>query len=244
MKKFLISFGIVAAIVVSGWMLAYPTYSYHYRLTVEINTPDGVKFGSSVIEVTTHQYPRWITLGANSENTDITGEAVFVDLGDGRNVVMTMPSSRLAATAILNTCYSKCGYRAEWSKKLSEMLGAQADAVLGTIPMMLTFENTADPHSAKVLYKTSFYSERIKYQNGTAAGPPQSRIDVDRFAELFGEEYSLKRVWVRLTDAPITHDIENWLPWLDKTYRYVKVDAAKAGSDRDLALPKLLFIED
>jgi hypothetical protein len=40
-----------------AYTIAYPTFSYRYRITIEVETSEGTKTGSSVLETTTIQYP-------------------------------------------------------------------------------------------------------------------------------------------------------------------------------------------
>jgi hypothetical protein len=74
---------LIIALLVSGYLMMWPSYTYKYRMTVEVSTPEGIKTGSSVIEVTTHQWPKFlsgITAGNTTESSAV-GEAPFVDLG-------------------------------------------------------------------------------------------------------------------------------------------------------------------
>ena len=66
-----------------------PTVTYGYRLTVEVETRQGLRSGSSVIETTTRDTTRAVlsTPEARMVSSKVRGEAVFVDLGEGRNVV-------------------------------------------------------------------------------------------------------------------------------------------------------------
>lgn len=73
------------------WAQQYPAYTLRYRLTAEVETPDGVKSGSSVIEVT-YSWPGRL-LDPDSVQWRITGEGVLVDLGDGRNLIVTLTRS-------------------------------------------------------------------------------------------------------------------------------------------------------
>jgi hypothetical protein len=75
----------VAAIAVMYglYSLFYPTTSYRFKLTLNVNTPQGLKAGSSVMEVRTRRYPAWTTLGESTSESRLTGEAIFVDLGAG-----------------------------------------------------------------------------------------------------------------------------------------------------------------
>lgn len=62
--------------------------TYHFRLTIEVDTPDGVRRGSSVLAVTYGRGPRWAQgIGGGSAYARLRGEAVFVELADGRGVV-------------------------------------------------------------------------------------------------------------------------------------------------------------
>lgn len=46
--------GKIAAVLAALWFafeLAFPNHTHRYRLAIEVNTPDGLRSGSSVIEV-------------------------------------------------------------------------------------------------------------------------------------------------------------------------------------------------
>jgi hypothetical protein len=51
------------AVLIGGaiavWKSNYPSYSYRYRLTVEVEAADKVHSGTSVIEVTIAKQPHW-----------------------------------------------------------------------------------------------------------------------------------------------------------------------------------------
>jgi hypothetical protein len=65
-------------------------YPFRYRVTVEVDTPDGVKSGSSVVEALYFRQMIFQQLVGPRFPTNFTGEATFVDLGGGRNVVLTV----------------------------------------------------------------------------------------------------------------------------------------------------------
>lgn len=63
-----------------GFNAMYPSATIRYRLTLAVNTPEGIKTGSGVIEVTYAKAVR--LLGSSAEiTTGVKGEAVVVDLG-------------------------------------------------------------------------------------------------------------------------------------------------------------------
>jgi hypothetical protein len=78
--------GIVSAIVAALavlWLTAYPVLVYRVRITVNVDTPQGIKCGSSVSEIHSRRYPPWTELSSApiAQAMSIRGEAVFVDMG-------------------------------------------------------------------------------------------------------------------------------------------------------------------
>ena len=64
------------------WALAYPTSNHRFRLTVNVETPQGLKSGSSVMETVVIRQPGWFGLrNGTISHAELNGEAVFVDLG-------------------------------------------------------------------------------------------------------------------------------------------------------------------
>jgi hypothetical protein len=68
---------------------AYPIFSYRYRLSISIDTPEGPKSGSSIIEVRIGFFPE---IGGRDHIKKVYGEAVYIDLGHGQNVVALLAS--------------------------------------------------------------------------------------------------------------------------------------------------------
>jgi hypothetical protein len=88
MRKLGIIAAVVAALVVGlavAYRLEYPTYSHRYRLTIEVETPQGLRSASSVIEAQMTKIP--VLLSGGGARPSFAGDAPFVDLGGGKNVV-------------------------------------------------------------------------------------------------------------------------------------------------------------
>jgi antitoxin component of MazEF toxin-antitoxin module len=82
----------VAVVWALGWgyfQINYPTCTFRYKLTAEVMTPEGVKSGSSVVEVSYHTGPRILT-DPNTRLDTVQGEAVYVDIGQGKNLFITL----------------------------------------------------------------------------------------------------------------------------------------------------------
>jgi hypothetical protein len=86
------------ALIVGFYQFNYPTCMFRYKLTAEVMTPDGLKTGSSVIEVrysSGHPLPNPGRWRADS----LSGEAVYVDLGGGKNLFVLLGADRWERTA-------------------------------------------------------------------------------------------------------------------------------------------------
>jgi hypothetical protein len=71
----------------AGYFILFPDHTSRFRLTIEVETPDGIKSGSSVIETTFWESAGWGPIEARGVRAEARGEAVFVDLGHGSFVV-------------------------------------------------------------------------------------------------------------------------------------------------------------
>lgn len=184
----------VILLAVAYYWFVFSVFSHRYRLTIEVETPSGLKTGSSVIE------PRARTqspgLSGRSVVPSVSGDAVFVDLGNGKNVVGLMaggPEGRdvgapvrlaMEAFGVRNCRKSMCDWR-----QMQSMSGRR-DLPLGLVPTLVTFGDVDDPKTARI-------------------------IRPDEFEKVYGPGYHFKRAWIEMTDDPITRNIYTRLPWLD-----------------------------
>ena len=222
---------IVGSVV--AWQLATPTYTYRYRLTVEVNTPEGVKSGSSVIQVSTTKIPRWLRGLFGTEDVEVKGEAVFVDLGNGKNVIAPLTNSfeTLAPKVLLAEQLTAHESRPEMAKKLMRAQPSETLIPQKYTPILITFLNLSSPDSAQVIYAVT----------------DDKKMDQDRFLAVFGSGYSFSNVRLALTSAPITYKIIDKLPWWDlptrpavKAWEKINYAAGLSGSIE----PERLFIKD
>lgn len=189
---------------------------YRYRLTVEVETPEGLKTGSSVIEV------RTMIAGRNSIPTPgaigrrARGEAVTVELGahgtlfailrseenrgDWASGVMfgfapDLPLTRDKDGKFDSSAHTKARFMAMLENRdLIEVPGQRVSGSRKTKegvarPMLVRFADIADPTSVE-------------------------RVDPDDMAALFGQGVKLRRITVQLTDDPVTTGIGKKLSWL------------------------------
>lgn len=173
------------------------TETFRYRLTAEVDTPTGLKSGSSVIEVELSENDsQLLPIEARGVRATLRGEAVAVDLPDGQ-VLFTLLRSEISSDAAKWFAHETIdtpevdGHiwgvaRARWMKDNK----ASGEMQRGDyFPMLVAFGDPNDPASIQ-------------------------RVDPDDLAASFGEGVTLSRITVQLTDDPLTIGIEDRLGWL------------------------------
>jgi hypothetical protein len=159
---------IAAFVGIVGYRLAYPALVYRFRITVNVETPQGLKTGLSVLEVRHRSYPAWTTLDNNTGETTLTGEAVFVDLGsnpDGRplNVVALLARGQRVEDVdfylVPGVAFAPHGKHFGTPREVSELpVGTRAELQGNLIPTLVSFSNPSDPNTARVVSPDDFRS--------------------------------------------------------------------------------------
>jgi hypothetical protein len=207
-------------VMLSGCGSALP--DYRYRLTVEVETPEGLKTGSSVIEVSTSTTSSTSIPSPGAVRHRLNGEAVTIDLGQHGTLFALLRSDvevdwptnllfRLAPQVRVNDENGKYDSDASFRARYEAMLQNRRPIVLPknfnnisvlrdmpARPMLVRFRDINDPTTVE-------------------------RVDPDALAASFGEGVKLRRVTVQLTDDPVTKGIEKRLKWLD-SYRKTNFD--------------------
>jgi len=135
------------AVLVIGDQIRINRPGHKYRLTVEVQTPEGVKSASGVMAV----YPdRSYSRGGH---TLTRGDAVLVDLGGGKNLLALLAhidnnSVDLdGMNYVALRAYNAAGRKASFNE-MSRMTGAVP--VKGTlVPVLVTFTDLNDPGTAR-----------------------------------------------------------------------------------------------
>jgi hypothetical protein len=202
----------------SGASKRYP--DYRYRLTVEVDTPEGLKSGSSVIEVSTSKSGASSIPSPNTISTRIRGEAVAVDMGERGTLFALLRSEESV----------------DWAA--GPLLTIVPDVPYKDIEDILEKENRDPSFDIRMnkLYKLSGQYELPRHYSNAQRRPKPSdpptaypmmvtfkdmanpksvtKIDPDNLAEFFGEGVKLTRITVERTDEDVTDTIEHKLAWL------------------------------
>jgi hypothetical protein len=174
---------------------------HKYRLTVEVETPQGRKSASSVLAV----HPdRGYSRGGH---TRTVGDAVFVDLGGGKNLVALLAhlDGKLDLDGInylALRAYTAAGGRRVSFNEMSRLTGPVAvkDAL---IPVLVSFADPANPGSARLVLPDDLPAV---LGNGYRLGEISAEVVPNGFWPLdFGGALG----------EPVTRGIAAKLPWLN-----------------------------
>lgn len=133
------------------YTVKFPTYSHRFRLTLEVEVDGKVKSGSSVIEAV--GWRTWAPGRGALFYDSADGNAVFVDLGDGRALVAILMCGPYAKT----DCMPKLALHAfgfkggpiDW-RKMERQTGT-VDLPIADFPTLITFRRPTDVTSARVV---------------------------------------------------------------------------------------------
>lgn len=171
---------VVAALLINYW---HDSKSVRYRLTYYVEVDGQIRSGSGVVEV----------------GSQVTGEAILVDLGEGRYLFSLLGGRRiqLSSWATHRTSPDKliwlafdCG---GWGSELYRCLNSTRPSVdlrFELLPALATFGNINDPNTIML-------------------------VDPNDLEVHFGPEIMLKRATIEITSDPVTQGrIEKILTWL------------------------------
>jgi len=176
----------------------YPPY--RYRLTAEVQTPEGLKTGTGVIEVQWNTAGRWLGTQGGA-GFRVRGEAVPVDLPRGQTLFVLLRSkSDIDWAAYTHQIVAgeppggPINERADrWSRYFQKVLADRKIHELRGYPILVRFENVRDLTSVK-------------------------EVDPESLEDTFGPGVKMLRLSVQITTEPVSSGIKQRLPWL-QTHR-------------------------
>lgn len=183
---------LVLGVVVYSW-----PETHRYRMTVEVETPQGVRSGSSVVEVKEWREIR-IFPDQHLAGGSLRGEAVAVDLPDGQTLYALLRGERSGFGDLLRAALGPFDSPAQKVGSPPKALPRRApvgggDTMIPTLPMLVRFRDPTIPASVE-------------------------RVDPDNLAASFGAGIRLRRITMQSTEDPVTKGILNKLFWLPCYY--------------------------
>lgn len=209
----------------------FPTNSWRYKMTVSVETPEGIKTGSAVREVSVTDNPK-IT-PETIPHIEIKGEAVVVDLGK-RGVLFAIMKNSLGPDYTHHVVYKTIGGSTspEGIRYLQNATGKKAVLEPEDYPVLVMFKDINDPKTVTPVLEL-----------GNNPKPPFSQImKADHFEELFGTGVKLKEIAIEMTDEKVTWGVEKYLP---ETFSNIVVDGWRQLSlDERRRLSDLLYFKN
>jgi hypothetical protein len=187
---------------------------HKYRLTVEVDTPEGVKSASGVMSV----HPdRGYNRGGH---TRTRGDAVLVDLGGAKNLLALLAhldkSIDFDGMNYLALRAYKAGGRDVAFNEMSKMTGS-APVTGALIPVLLTFTDLRDPSTARMVPPDDLETALGKgfHLHGVSVAVVPNGLWPLDFGGMLGE--------------PVTRGIEAVLPWLKGAENQAAIALGAAG---------------
>lgn len=198
---------------------------YRYRLTVEVETPQGLATGSSVIEVEQSMGSTAMSGFGQRISRRVRGEAVAVDLPDGRTLYALLRSEN----------------NIDWASYVMQMLAPdiEGEAWEEVFDNVLLLEGRGPITLPRTWPAQGHLEERTAYPmlvtfRDLADPTSVEEVDPDDLAATFGEGVRLKRITAELTEDAVTQGIEERLRWLPGTYSTM-LDGSTTNYSHDLA---------
>lgn len=179
---------------------AYPSATFRYKLTLNVNTPEGLKSASSVREVRMFTQPE--LLGARPVLAELRGEAVALPLGKGRVLFALLRSEESVDDGyriVFDAFPISDPLSREGMKYYKDLRGGPVELSPQHYPLLVSFEDSLDPRSIRVAYEVETYQETENSQLSR-----KTRVNQDNFGWLFGKGTQLKNITIEMTDEPVT----------------------------------------
>ncbi|MDO9335889.1 MAG: hypothetical protein Q7T61_05770 [Caulobacter sp.] len=222
---------LLLALLVIGDQIRIHRPDHKFRLTMEVETPQGVRSASGVFAV----HPdRGYTKGGS---TQTKGDAIVVDLGGGKNLVALLAhhGDRGIELDDINyvavRAFGAAGQRAIF-RQMDKVTGS-APVMGSVIPVLATFADIADPATMREVKPDAVEAalgQGVRLKGLSVEVVPNGVWPID-FGGFLGE--------------PVTHGVVAKLPWLkqqpDGASRAVQAAALPMKSDADA---RLVFVRE
>lgn len=210
-RRYLLTASAVSFLFLAGGC-GRSTPDYRYRLTIEVETPEGLRSGSGVLSVRSYRAGEYSIPTPGAISHRLRGQAVMVDLGR-RGTLFALLCSDVdvdwpkTLMFRLTPRLPKAELRGLSSRERDERQYAAMLARRQPIEVPRYFPDIADLRNVPgwpVMVRIG------EFQDPTTI----VRADPDDLAPVFGEGVRIKRIIAQMTDDPVTLGIEKKLPWL------------------------------
>ncbi len=192
----------------------YPPY--RYRLTVEVDTPSGLRTGSSVIEVRTSVAGKYAIPSPGQVFSRVTGEAVAVDLPGNQRLFALLRSEESYdwAAGILEgqtepiPVKERLRMRKEGKDPFDERM--RRTLALTGVHVLPRWQRPSKI-KAQNMHRISGYPILARFRNIRDARSIEW-VNPDDLSATFGNGVKLRRITVERTNEAVTTRIQNLIP--------------------------------
>jgi hypothetical protein len=206
--------------------------NYRYKLTLSLDTPDGVKTASNVVEINAFD----VIIPARGVGHKTTGQALYVDLGGGRRpLIALLTRIRLAADpwptfrgwgedapgeALADKCLG-AKKPEDWLDEVKATRKCERPVVItpADLPDLVTFGDVNDPKSVVL-------------------------VDPNNLAATLGPGVSWRSMMLQATDEPLTKGIDQHLPWVTDYQRNIPISGVTSFDPLKNYISRLDFIRE
>jgi hypothetical protein len=199
------------------------TESYRYKLTLAVNTPDGIRRASSVVDVVFFD----VSIPARGTMHKLRGEALYLDLGADARPLIALLSRRI---------HPKYGEEQRWTpetgpgtRQMSQLYGIAPSAhYMDDVPLIARMRGPRKISPADLPDLVTFAD--ISDPNSVIA------IDPNDLQATLGPGITWHDITLEATDEPITTGIRTKLPWLPAYFdKNLRLDGTDHGAKNELA---------
>lgn len=199
----LIGVGAGAALMLVACGLIFPSDTLRQKIIVEVQTPFGVKIGSSVVETRVETGKSWGD--ASGTRFYLKGEAVVVHLPDGKTLfallrgVHNEDAPGYQARLIMDALHA--GAKSNPTINIQDQDLMQVRAAALSAKLRLDIPKAQYPQLA-------FFRDRRKLVS-------IERVDPENMAASFGRGVEIKRISLEITSESVTDNISKEIPWVN-----------------------------
>ncbi|PZO81755.1 MAG: hypothetical protein DI626_10540 [Micavibrio aeruginosavorus] len=203
---------VLGSICFFNWF--YVSGTWRYKMTVVVETPEGIKTGYAVREISNSAPKAYlIDIPEATNPAKVRGEAVTVDLGERGVLFATLKGYRLLENFPSAVFYSAFPYEGGATtyagiKHYKNLKNAKAVLKPENYPVLVTYTDKNDATSIKPAMEMD-----INFKGKTIIVEKK-----DHFEEIFGQGVRLKEIVIETTDEPVTSKIESYLPEYDNSF--------------------------
>lgn len=219
MKNVFIAFALLIISVCPTFAMSSsePDFKLHYKIIINVKTPEGIKSGSAVRELV-YDIPL-IKMHDGGSGPDIRGEAVAVDMEErGKLFGLITWDSYYELYRAFPYNEGRGGEATKDGIAYSSLpIGTKTDLTnKRSWPTMVTFTDMDDPKSVKPVITIQRCNWGVKGEVEKRCNKDGAYIKENNLEDFFGEGVSIQNVTIEIVDQPITKKIHSLLPWLQK----------------------------